>query len=124
MLAQYPYYQATTAKSQLSLRSTASSGASVMGIHVDDFPPMPPSPSISQFSGSMSSRFAPGPNFEGSWLDLDSDDEDEPAVRRLTSSRSRKNSLSGPKDSASAAQRSAFSGFSARLRKLTARMVR
>ncbi|KAJ2760727.1 hypothetical protein IWQ57_006228, partial [Coemansia nantahalensis] len=115
MYSNSPYYSAP-AKSRLSVASTASSSPS---IHMYAFPPASPTPSTSSF-GSISPRHVP--NFEGSWLDIESDDEDDaPALRRLTTSRAHRKS-------SSAKESPARSGFnlrdlttrgSARLRKLT-----
>ncbi|KAJ2688943.1 hypothetical protein H4R19_006533 [Coemansia spiralis] len=121
MVSNSPYYQSAT-KSQLSLSSDTSS---TLSIHMSAFPLVPSSPSSSSF-GSLSPRLSP--NFDGSWLDIESDDEDAaPIARRLTTSRSRSKSSAtrdSPPRSSGFTFRDLTSRGSASLRKLTSLMTR
>ncbi|KAJ2763106.1 hypothetical protein IWQ56_004904 [Coemansia nantahalensis] len=118
---------ARPAPPQLALSSGASSAAS---LHSGEFPLLPLSPTTLEQAAFLPgiARFSPGPNFQGSWLDLESDDEDG-FTRRATLVRTRrKNSGSSMKEASS---RSPLAGFrelthrsSMHLRKLTVKMTR
>ncbi|KAJ2701036.1 hypothetical protein H4R19_005437 [Coemansia spiralis] len=113
---------------QLALPSGASSSSS---LHSGEFPQLPLSPTTPEQTAFLPgiARFSPGPNFQGSWLDLESDDEDGTTTRRATLVRTRrKSSGSSMKEAHS---RNPLAGFrelthrsSMHLRKLTVKMAR
>ncbi|KAJ2777122.1 hypothetical protein H4R18_005320 [Coemansia javaensis] len=95
----------------------------------DYFPALPHSPTTPDHPVLLPgiARFSPGHNLEGSWLDLDSDDDDDAPRRAATLARApRKNSGSSVKE-----LRSTLSGIrelthrgSMHIRKLTVKIVR
>ncbi|KAJ2689878.1 hypothetical protein H4R19_006465 [Coemansia spiralis] len=65
-----------------SFSSSISSASSSASLYPSDFSQLCTSPhEHSAFLPSLRS-LSPGPNFQGSWLDIDSDNEDDAAARR------------------------------------------
>ncbi|KAJ1718179.1 hypothetical protein LPJ61_006775, partial [Coemansia biformis] len=113
----------------LTLPSGASSASS---LHSGEFPQLPLSPTTLEQAAFLPgiARLSPSPNFEGSWLDIETDDEDDTFTRRSTLVRTpRKNSGSSMKDPSHS--RNPLAGIrelthrsSMHLRKLTVKMTR
>ncbi|KAJ2607859.1 hypothetical protein H4S08_004673 [Coemansia sp. RSA 1365] len=102
---------ATDKPYQLTLNSNLS-GSSSIGFS-GTFTQAPPSPS-----------HTPGPNFEGSWLDIGSDDEEDSISRHITLVRMRrKNSDASTKNSTPSSYRNPLASFrdTFHLRRLTGR---
>ncbi|KAJ2790314.1 hypothetical protein H4R20_007033 [Coemansia guatemalensis] len=114
---------------QLSLSSNASSSASLFAGEFPQMPVSPTTPDQGPFAGNSIPRFASRVNLQGSWLDLESDDEDPSSRRTTTLVRSRrKNSGASAKDSSS---RNPLANFrelthrgSVHIRRLTGKVVR